>query len=250
MPPVADTTAAVRPSAAPFSATHWSVVLAARDAGLVEGADALETLCRAYWPPLYGYVRRQGHAPHDAQDLTQAFFARLLEKDYLGAVDRSKGRFRSFLLASLNHFLANEWRNARSQKRGGNCSFVSFDDPAAEDLHAQTAAPDLTPEKLFERQWATTLLDQVLGRLRQEFLQTGKTELFESLKVFLTGEKRAGAYAILAAELGTTEAALKMAVSRLRRRYGQLLREEIGRTVSSPDEVEGELRALFAALSQ
>jgi RNA polymerase sigma-70 factor (ECF subfamily) len=224
-------------------------VLAAKGSSGGQSTDALETLCRAYWPPLYAYVRRLGYSPHDAEDLTQAFFARLLEKNYLDAVDRTKGKFRSFLLAALKHFLAKEWRDAHCQKRGGNFSFISLDDPSAEALYAQVPAEHLTPEKLFERQWATTLLDRVVRRLRQEFLETGKEAQFERLKVFLSREKADAPYAALAAELGTTEGALKMSVSRLRRRYGQLLRDEISQTVSDGEPVETELRALLAALS-
>jgi RNA polymerase sigma factor (sigma-70 family) len=235
--------------AAVFAATHWSVVLAAKRSGAGEGMEALETLCRVYWPPLYGYVRRQGYGPHDAQDLTQAFFERLLEKDYLSDVDRRKGKFRSFLLAAFKNFLAKEWRNSHCQKRGGKGSFISLDDPSGEPLYAQAPANGLSPEKFFERQWATTLLEQVLRRLREEFLDGGKEAQFERLKVFLTGERAAGSYARLAAELGTTQGALKMVVTRMKRRYGQLLREEIARTVSAGEAVEEELRALFVALS-
>jgi RNA polymerase sigma-70 factor (ECF subfamily) len=224
-------------------------VLAAKRSGAREGMEALETLCRVYWPPLYGYVLRQGYGPHDAQDLTQAFFERLLEKDYLKDVEQAKGKFRSFLLAALKHFLAKEWRDAHCQKRGGNCSFISLDDPSAEAVYAQVPADGLTAEKLFERQWATTLLEQVLRRLKEELLEAGKEAQFERLKLFLTGEKAAGSYARLAAELETTEGALKMAVTRMKQRYGQLLREEIAHTVSGDEAVEEELRALFAALS-
>ncbi len=206
-------------------------------------------LCRTYWYPLYVYVRRKGYNVHDAQDLTQEFFARLLGKDYLRAVDRTKGKFRSFLLAALEHFLANEWRNARAQKRGGQFSFISLDDTAAEQQYLQVSASNLSPEKLFEQQWATTLLEQVLVRLREEFVGASKEALFEELKVYLTGEKRAVSYAELALKLGTTDGALKMAVSRMRQRYGELLRAEIRNTVSSPEAVDEELRALFAALS-
>ena len=230
-----------------FTATHWSVVLAAKRTGGGESIDALDALCRAYWPPLYAYVRRLGYAAHDAQDLTQAFFERLLEKDYLNAVDQAKGKFRSFLLAALKHFLAKEWRDAHCQKRGGKCSFISLEDPSAEPLYDQ--ANSLTPDKLFERKWATTLLEHVLRRLREEFLEAGKEALFERLKLFLTGEKPAASYTTLAAELGTSEASLKMAVSRLKRRYGQLLRREIAQTVSGAEPVEAEMRALLAALS-
>ena len=214
-----------------FTATHWSVVLAAGEPGSSECRAALDTLCRTYWHPLYAYIRRRGHQPHDTQDLTQAFFARLLEKDYLRSVDRSKGKFRSFLLAAVEHFLANEWRRANAQKRGGNFTFSSLDDTSA------------------EQQWAMALLQKALGGLQQEFAASGKGALFEEIKMFLTGEKHGTSYAQLAAKLGMSEGALKMATSRMRQRYGELLRAEIVNTVASPDEVDGELRALFGALS-
>ena len=235
---------------AQFTTTHWSVVLAAGQRESAESDRALEVLCRSYWYPLYAYVRRRGYTAPDAQDLTQAFFTRLLQKDYLRAVDRTKGKFRSFLLAALEHFLANEWRNARARKRGGSCCFISLDDTSAEQQYLQVSATNLSPERLFEQQWATTLLEQVLVRLREEFVGAGKAALFEELKVFLTGEKRAVSYAELALKLETTEAALKMAVSRMRQRYGALLRAEISNTVSSPEAVDEELRALFVAVSR
>ncbi len=243
-----DSTGAYGAESAQFTTTHWSVVLAARQEDDAAAA-ALETLCRRYWYPLYAFVRRRGYAPADAQDLTQKFFARLLDKGFLRGVDRTKGKFRSFLLATLEHFLANEWRNARAQKRGGSIAFLSLEETAAEEHYLQVPATGLSPEQLFEQQWATALLEQVLARLREEFLATGKETLFESLKIFLTGEKHAGSYGRLAPELGTSEAALKMTVSRMRRRYGELLREEVARTVARPEEVDAELRALFAALS-
>jgi RNA polymerase sigma-70 factor (ECF subfamily) len=205
-------------------------------------------LCRTYWHPLYAFVRRGGYVQHDAEDLTQEFFARLLEKHYLRSVDRNKGRFRSFLLAAFQHFAANHRRDARAQKRGGQCAFISLDDDSAEREYLCSVA-DMSAEKLFVRQWATTLLDMVVVRLREEFVASGKETLFEELKIFLTGDKRAAGYAELAARLDTTEAALKMAVSRMRQRYGELLRAEIANTVSDPREIEDELRALFAALS-
>jgi RNA polymerase sigma-70 factor (ECF subfamily) len=232
-----------------FVTTHWSVVLAAGQ-GASDGADvALEKLCRGYWWPLYAFVRRRGYGPHDAQDLTQEFFARLLAKDFFRAVDRNKGKFRSFLLAALEHFLANEWRRSQTQKRGGKFTFVSINDDSAEQPFLQVPASNLSPEQLFEQQWAMTLLNQTLARLEQEFVVSGKGGLFGELKIFLTGEKRAASYAELGAKLGMTEAALKMAVSRMRQRYGELLRAEIANTVSDPAEVEAELKALFKALS-
>jgi RNA polymerase sigma factor (sigma-70 family) len=232
-----------------FLTTHWSVVLAAKQEASAEADAALERLCKAYWWPLYAFVRRRGYEAHDAQDLTQEFFARLLAKDFLRPVDRSKGKFRSFLLAAMEHFLAKEWRRANAQKRGGQFTFVSINDETAEQPYLQLRSPDHLPERIFEQQWATTLLNQVTTRLREEFVESGKEELFEAIKVFLTGEKQAATYAELAAKLGTTEAALKMALSRMRQRYGELLRAEIAATVSSPGEVDAELHALFAALS-
>ncbi len=231
-----------------FTTTHWTVVMAAGEENGGDSLEALETLCRAYWQPLYAYIRRRGATPHDAQDLTQKFFERLLDKHFLRCVDRRKGKFRSFLLATLEHFLANEWRNARAQKRGGEFRFVQVEAGSPEEAQWEVAA-GLTPGQVYEQQWATTLLDTVLGRLESEFAAAGKERLFEATKIFLTGERRAGSYGALALELGTTEAALKMAVSRMRRRYAELLREEVAATVSTPAEVEEEIRSLLAALS-
>jgi DNA-directed RNA polymerase specialized sigma24 family protein len=231
-----------------FVTTQWSVVLAANE-GTLEADAALEQLCSVYWWPLYAFIRRRGYEAHDAEDLTQEFFFRLLAKDYLRAVDRSKGKFRSFLLSSLEHFLANEWRNAHTQKRGGKFSFVSADIESAEQKYLQVPSAGLSPEKLFEQQWVTTLLDRTVARLRDEWVASGKEGQFENLRIFLTGEKRASSYAILADQLKTTTAALKMAVSRMRKRYGELLREEIGNTLSANEEVDEEMRSLFAALS-
>jgi DNA-directed RNA polymerase specialized sigma24 family protein len=232
-----------------FTTTHWSVVMAARQQGSEKADEALEKLCRTYWYPLYVFLRRTGCTAHDAEDLTQAFFERVLERDYLHAVDRSRGKFRSFLLTTLQHFTANHRRDARAQKRGGGCRLISLDDDSAEKRYLQSAFADVSPTQSFERQWAMTLLEQVVHRLRDEFVAEGKAALFEELKIFLTGDKRVGGYARLAMELATTEAALKMAVRRMRQRYGELLRAEIAITVSGPAEVEEELRALFAALS-
>jgi RNA polymerase sigma-70 factor (ECF subfamily) len=232
-----------------FSTTHWTSVLAAKEVTSPQASEALEKLCRAYWWPLYAFVRRRGYDAPDAQDLTQEFFARLLEKNWLGSVDRAKGKFRSFLLAALEHFLANEWRRSQAQKRGGGVTFMSLDEEGAEQQYHQVATSSLTPEQLFEQQWATALLDQVLAELCAEFTATGKGAFFHELKISLTGEKRVGSYAELAAKLDTTEAALKMAVSRMRQRYGELLRAQIAHTVANAEEIEDELRALQAALS-
>jgi RNA polymerase sigma-70 factor (ECF subfamily) len=238
-----------RSANAQFTTTHWSTVLSAGHGNTDTAAAALDKLCRAYWYPLYVFIRRKGYEAHTAQDLTQGFFAKLLEKNYLHGMDRTKGRFRSFLLAALDHYLAKEWRRSQTQKRGGKVAFISLEEQSAEEKYLQIPGSELSPEKLFERQWATTLLEQVLVRLREEFFSAGKQTFFEEAKIFLTGEKRAASYAELAVKLGMSEAALKMAVSRMRQRYGELLRLEIAQIVSKPEEIEDELRALLAALA-
>ena len=232
-----------------FVTTHWSVVVAAGRNDTARARDALARLCQTYWHPLYAYVRRLGHSPPDAQDLTQEFFARLLGKNYLADADESRGRFRSFLLAALKHFLANEWDKASAQKRGGGQMLIPIDFNAAETTCHFEPADETTAEKIFERRWALTLLDQVLRRLREEFVRDGKERLFEQLKPTLTEASRSVRYAEIAARLDTTEGAVKVAVHRLRQRYREVLRAEIADTVASPSEVEDELRSLFAALS-
>jgi len=232
-----------------FATTHWTIVLSACGTDTPVARDALEKLCRCYWYPLYAFVRRQGNGPHDAQDLTQAFFARLLEKNYLEAVDRAKGRFRSFLLAALKHFLANDWDRQHAQKRGGATCHIPIDTQSAEARYGLEPGHEQTPEKLFERRWALTLLDQVLARLREEFVAVGKAQQFDELKVVLTSDKRTIPYAELGARLGLSEGAVKVAVHRLRQRYRDLLRAEIAETVASAAEVEEEIRHLFAALA-
>jgi DNA-directed RNA polymerase specialized sigma24 family protein len=232
-----------------FATTHWSVVLAAQHVDPPRAREALERLCRTYWYPLYAYLRRRGYGEYDAQDLTQGFFAHLFERDWMQSVAREKGRFRSFLLASLNYFLADQRDRASAQKRGGGREVISLDAQQAEERYRLEPADERSPDKLFERRWAMTLLDQVLARLAREFSDAGKSELFNRLQPFLvegTGEKT---YAQTAREDGSTEEALKKAVQRMRRRYHQLFREEIAQTVASPDEVEAELRHLCAVLS-
>jgi RNA polymerase sigma-70 factor (ECF subfamily) len=231
-----------------FATTHWSVVLTAQRNDSTRAHAALSHLCRAYWYPLYAFVRRQGYSAHDAQDLTQEFFTRLLAKNYLAVVARERGKFRSFLLGSLKHFLANEWNRAQAAKRGGGREIISLDETDAEGRYALEPADDSTAEKIFERRWATTLLDQVVARLRDEYVRAEKTELYETLKNCLTVESRTVPYAELAARLSTTEGAIKVAVHRLRARYREALRDEIAQTVSSAEEVEEELRHLFAGL--
>ena len=251
MPESADQHSSVptRPADGYFATTHWSVIVNARAADSSVARQAMEKLCQTYWYPLYAFVRRQGRAPHDAQDLTQEFFARLLEKNYLDDVRRERGKFRSFLLASMKHFLANEWDRARAQKRGGAHPHVPIDTQSAETRYGLEPAHDQTPEKLFERRWALTLLDNVLTRLREEFVASGKAEQFDQLKVALTADKRAVPHAELGARLGMSQGAVKVAVHRLRAHYREVLRAEIANTVSSPADVEEEIRHLFAALA-
>jgi RNA polymerase sigma-70 factor (ECF subfamily) len=229
-----------------FVTTHWSVVLSARGQESPQSREALEKLCRAYWYPLYAFVRRQGRSPHDAQDLTQEFFARLLEKNWIGTADQSKGRFRTFLLVVLKRFLANEWDRQHAQKRGGFQPLVSIDQDGAESrLAAETTTGD-QPDTLYDRRWALTLLERTMTRLREEYMATGRAKLFEHLQSCLAGDESALPYAEIAARLNLTEAAVKMAVHRLRARYREILRAEIADTVSAPEEIEEELRHLFS----
>ena len=231
---------------ATFRTTRWSVVFAAQ--GKSSGADAvqsLETLCRQYWPPLYAYVRHRGHAVHDAQDLTQAFFARLLEKDWLVAADRERGRFRTFLLMALKRFLANEWDRSQTQKRGGGVKIINLE--AAESI----SIPDpqtTTAESLFERRWAFTLLESVMGRLRDEYDAAGRITQYEQLKPCLTAARGSIDYEALGAALGMQPASARSAVHRLRKRFRELFREEVSGTVADPADVDDELRAVIAAL--
>jgi len=231
-----------------FPPTRWTVVLASGQSNSTHARQALEALCQTYWAPTYAFLRRKGHSREDAQDLTQGFFLHLLEKSALGKVNPSKGRFRSFLLVSVKNFLANEWDKANARKRGGGQVFVPFDTQLAEAGVGLPAAAQDTAEKAFERRWALTVLDVVLARLRAEHVRSGKTALFEALKSALSGEGRSVPYAEVAARLGLSEGSLRVAVHRLRQRYRELLREEIGHTVSTPAEIDDEIRALFAAL--
>jgi RNA polymerase sigma factor (sigma-70 family) len=231
-----------------FATTHWSVVLAAGNTSSPEAQSALERLCRTYWYPLYAHVRRRGYSPEDAQDLTQEFFARLLAKHWLSTADRNRGRFRTFLLAAFSHFLANEWHRAQCEKRGGGCEQVSWDQAMAENRYLAEPADELTPEKIYQKRWAVTLLEQVLSQLRAEHVAAGKDAFFEAAKDFLWGEKNTVPQAELAAELGLSEGALRVAVHRLRSRYRELLRAEIAQTVASPDQVDEELHELMAVL--
>jgi DNA-directed RNA polymerase specialized sigma24 family protein len=230
-----------------FVTTHWSVVLSARGPGSPQGAAALETLCRAYWYPLYAYLRRQGRSPHDAQDLTQGFFARLLEKDYLQAAAREKGKFRTFLLVAFKRYLANEWDREHAQKRGGFAVVVPIDEELAESRFAAEPAHNAPPDVLFDRQWAMTLLEGVMGQLQREYVASGRARLFEHLQSCLAREESALPYAEIATRLKLTEPAVKMAVQRLRARYREILRAEIAHTVSTAEVIEEEIRHLFSA---
>ena len=232
-----------------FVTTHWSVVLTAGATDTTSAHEALAKLCRSYWYPLYAYIRRRGHSPEDAEDLTQEFFARFLEHNWVGRADREKGRFRTFLLSAMNYFLANEWDKARAQKRGGGAAPLPLEFDAAETRYSHEPADQVTPEQHFERRWVLALLEQVLGRLREEFEQEGKAELFAALNPCLVGDRTLLPYAELGEKLRLGEGAVKSAVHRLRQRYRQLLREEIAQTVAAPGEVDEELRHLFAVLA-
>jgi RNA polymerase sigma-70 factor (ECF subfamily) len=236
------------PGADQFASTHWSLILLARGQATPEAHEALAALCRAYWYPLYAYVRRRVGSADRAGDLTQEFFARLLEKDFLATVDPGHGKFRAFLLACCNHFLANERDRERAQKRGGGRTPLPLDLPSAEDRYGREPGDPLTPERLFQRRWAITLLDQVLDRLRQEFREAGRGPLYQHLEGALLGDHAALSYAEVAAAVGSTEAAVKKAAQRLRARYRELLRAQIAATVDGPEAVEEEIRDLFAAL--
>jgi RNA polymerase sigma-70 factor (ECF subfamily) len=231
-----------------FPTTTWTLVLSAgRDDA--RSSEALASLCEKYWYPLYAYVRRCGYAVEQAQDLTQEFFCRVLEKRYIDRADRNKGRFRTFLLSSLTYFLSDQKDRQFALKRGGACAILPFEIRAGEEVYQREPTHNETPEKIFERRWALALLDRVVGKLREEFASGGQLAQFERLKVFLLGQGEDVPYVELAKELETTEGALKVAIHRLRKRYRALLREEIAETVADPAEVEGELRYLAGALA-
>lgn len=232
-----------------FATTHWTVVLAAGRRHTPESAVALDELCRTYWYPLYAYVRRHGHSREDAEDLTQAFFARLLEKNYFEKLRREQGKFRAFLLAGLKHFLVNEWVRARRQKRGGGAVVLPLDWHYADERYQIEPADQLSPDRLYDRAWAVTLLERVIGRLRDEVKARGDEKLFEELKPFLMLGKGAIPYETAAAALGLTEGATRVATHRLRRRYRELLRDEVAHTLSDPAQMEEEMRALFSAFA-
>jgi RNA polymerase sigma-70 factor (ECF subfamily) len=232
----------------PFTITHWSVV--AQAAGDSQQARAaLETLCGKYWYPIYAFIRRRGSSHHQAEDLTQDFFAHLLGKELIGKADRNKGKFRTFLLATLNNFLTNDRDKQAALKRGGGCQIVSLDETQADGRYREEPSADLTPEKVFERHWALSLLAQALARLKQEHLNAGKAGLFAKLEPWLTGAPGAEWFRPCAKELTMSENALRVALHRMRRRFGQLVREEIAHTAANEADANDEMRHLFAALS-
>lgn len=235
-----------RPS---FATTRWSLIVRAGGCASEESRRALTELCETYWQPLYAYLRRRGLSSHDAQDTTQGFFALLLDKGTIARANPRRGRFRSFLLASLKNFLANERRKAGAQKRGAGRHLLSFDFEAGERQLAIEPAHHLTPEKLYERRWALLLLESVLKKLREEYRAAGKETLFAELQAQLASDRDTTPYAAIADKLGTSEGAVKVAAHRLRRRYRELLCAEVAQTVDDPDEIDDELRSLLTAVS-
>jgi len=236
-------------AAAAFRTTHWSVVLRAADVATPESAEALEALCRNYWYPLYVFVRRRGYSPDEAKDLSQEFFARLLESGSLGTPHPDKGRFRSFLLGALKNFLAKEWRDANRLKRGGGQKIIAWDQFDPEDRYHLEPQVEAAPEELFDRRWAQALVNGVLDRLQAEMKREQLGERFRRLQPFLQGESAGQSYAEVATQLGLSEPAVKSAIHRLRRRYAELIREEVAQTVAAPEDVEGEIRYLIRALA-
>lgn len=231
-----------------FVTTHWSLVVRAGSNDSVSARDALARLCQTYWYPLYAYVRRRGHNPQDSEDLTQEFFARLLERNWVGRADREKGRFRSFLITAMKRFLADEWDKAHAQKRRSGAPLLPLQFDTAETRLSHEPADQVTPEQTYERRWVLTLLDEVLNRLQREYEQDSKAEIFTELNPCLVGDRASLPYAELAKRMNVTEGTVKATVFRLRQRYRQLLRDEIAQTVAEPNEVDEELRHLFTVL--
>ena len=230
-----------------FPSTSWSLVVAAA-ANPPDSRSSLAAICKTYWPPVYAFVRRAGYDPDHAEDLTQGFFATMLEKNYLGDADRERGRFRTFLLAAVKHFLANEWDKQQALKRGGGQAAVSIDPVEAEEWYAPEAVEARTPETLFARAWAFSLLGQVMTKLRAEYAALGKVDYFDKLAQLLDGDPAATGYEALASELGATSGALRVSVHRMRRRYRELLRAELAESVSTTEQINEEIRFLLAAL--
>ena len=255
IPPVRRTEASGNdePSAATqgawFQSTHWTVVLAARDHASPDAGEALEQLCRSYWPPLYAFIRREGHGEAEAKDLTQEFFLRLIERDYLQHLKHQRGRFRSFMLTLVKHFLLEQRGRAAAQKRGGGRTVFSLDDPAENRPYLLEPVDDLSPDQVFERRWAQAVFQVALHRLRDEYVESGRGAFFETLKDFQPRETGAPSYAEIGARFGMTEAAVKSAVQRMRQRQRELLREEIANTVMSPGEIDDEIRHLRQVLA-
>ena len=232
-----------------FLTTRWSVVLAARDPAAPDSARALETLCRTYWYPLYAFVRGSGYSPHDAQDLTQSFFAVLLAKDYLRVVTPEKGRFRTFLRMAVKRFLLNEWERQSSQKRGGGQVLLSLDTELAEQRFQAEPAGPMGPDAIYDRRWALTLLDETITRLAQEYSRAGRAAEFARLKPHLTADRGEIPYADIAAAGQTTEGAARVAIHRLRKRFREVFRAVIADTVAAPEEVDAEVRHVLEVLS-
>ncbi len=233
-----------------FTTTHWSVVLAARQPDTPGAQQALERLCQTYWYPLYVFIRHQGYSPDDAQDLTQAYFERVLARNYFDQADPDKGRFRAFLLARLKHFLSDQRDRDRAAKRGGGATVLSLDAQAAEQRYRLEPVDAMAPDRLYERRWAFTVLAQARERLKQEFVAAGKSELYEQLNALEMGEETGHTYAEVGQRLGMSVDAIKSAVVRLRRRYGELLRQEIAQTVATASEIDQEIRHLMAAIAE
>ena len=232
-----------------FQTTHWSLVLAAAVNPTTESNVALATLCQTYWNPVYAFIRRSGYTRDQSQDLTQGFFALLIEKHYLRDANQRRGRFRSFLLTAVKHYLANEWDRGHAVKRGGGQIPVSIDLLEAESWHGPAAVEETTPERLFERRWALSLLEHVMARLRAEYSAMGKAEQFDRREGLLTRDAADARYEVLAAEMGVSAGALRMSLHRLRRKYRYVLRAEIAETVSTPEEIDEEIRFLLSTLN-
>ncbi len=249
MSPVSRTDTESSPGGAWFATTQWRIVLDAAAESSPESSAALENLCRIYWYPVYSYIRWRGHDAHAAQDLAQEFFAQHLAKNFIARVDKSKGKFRTYLLTLLNHFLVNQWESARAKKRGGQLSFVSLDDEAAAQRHFGEPVSNLAPEELFDQRWALTVFEHALNVVQGEFVTAGKEEQFRCLREFLEGDREAGGYADAAARLGLSAGAVAVAVHRLRQRFGCALRMVVEQTVLDPADVDAEIRHLLRAMT-
>jgi len=232
-----------------FATTHWSVILAASDSASTQHEPALSSLCQTYWFPLYAYLRRRGYDSHQAEDYTQGFFAGILERKGLQRADPKYGKFRSFLLASLKNFLADEWDHTQAQKRGGDKKVLSLDFDAAASRYNREPVHNMSPEKLFERSWALTVLTRAMDRLKAESAVSDKQQLFDCLKVYLVAEKGTVTYKEIAGEFGMTEAAVRVAAHRFKQRFHELVREEIAQTVADRNYIDEEIKELFAALA-